>query len=149
MEKLLKEEIERIKELNENIGLPGIEDKNGFKVPKEVKEQPIPGVDFEHPDYPNHNGESPYDHQDPTYIGNQIYKQVKGLIDEMVPSSIWEDKTKVIPFYERVLDSLKSSMYEDLADSVDTRAGSAPDEIPGFEGTMDDLNNLSIRKGSE
>ena len=35
----LKEQIQRIKHLNENMGLPGIDDKNGFKVPAEVKQE--------------------------------------------------------------------------------------------------------------
>jgi len=50
MEKQLQEQIDRIKELNERFGLPGIDDKNGFKVPKEAKEQEEPEVDISEED---------------------------------------------------------------------------------------------------
>lgn len=63
-------------------------------------------------------------------IGHNIYKEVKTLIDSRAGEGHWNAGAEnAMYFYGKVLDGISDAMYQDLADSINTNAGAAPDEM--------------------
>lgn len=61
-------------------------------------------------------------------IKDNIISMIEQSIDDNLYSEISRNSDTFFDFYEKVLDSVMSGVYEKYADSFDSNAGAAPDE---------------------
>lgn len=62
-------------------------------------------------------------------ISNDVIKLINSEISDDINSTLWDKKSDTFfNFYEKTLSTIMKRIYEDYADSFDTKVGAAPDE---------------------
>lgn len=89
--------------------------------------------------------------QNPNVIGAQLSDPILQLIDNQISEELYmqisTNPDTFFKFYQDILKGVMNTVYEKYADSFNTNAGAAPDEIDAQNQIMD-RNNNSMETGS-